>query len=149
MLRPRVLVYGAILAAICTALLASLLLRTPFKVDVVRDRAALARLVEDGRIENVYRLQMMNASETVQRVRIDVAATGALAGAVTVVGPREVEVGAAASRWVPVAVQVSPEAAGRAGAAPTRSSSRSSPWPLPARARAWRRDERSTFVVPR
>ena len=62
-LRPRVLVYSAVLLVIAPAFVASLALRTPFKVDVVRDRGALARLVDEGRIENVYRLQMMNASE--------------------------------------------------------------------------------------
>ena len=69
-LRPRVLVYTGVLVLICAALATSLWLRTPFKVDVVRDRGTLARLVDDGRIENVYRLQMMNATERVQHYRI-------------------------------------------------------------------------------
>jgi cytochrome c oxidase accessory protein FixG len=62
-LRPRVLVYGGILVAIAGALAASLALRTPLKVDVIRDRAALSREVEGGLIENVYRLQIMNTTE--------------------------------------------------------------------------------------
>jgi cytochrome c oxidase accessory protein FixG len=147
-LRPRVLGYGAILLAIAGALLTSLLLRTPFKVDVVRDRTALARQVDDGRVENVYRLQMMNASEFVQRVRIDVSAPGALAGAVTVAGPREIDVGPTASRWMPVAVQVSPEAAARAGAGVHPIEFHIEPVATLDHERAWRRDERSTFVVP-
>ena len=47
---------------------ASLATRSPFKADVVRDRGALARMVEDGRVENVYRLQLMNATEQPQRL---------------------------------------------------------------------------------
>jgi RHS repeat-associated protein len=39
------------------AVLTSLYLRTPLKVDVIRDRGALARMVEMGRIENVYDVQ--------------------------------------------------------------------------------------------
>lgn len=70
-LRPRVLVYGAVLLLICSALLYSLLSRHSFRVDVVRDRAALARLVEDGWIENVYRLQIMNAAESPHRYRVE------------------------------------------------------------------------------
>jgi polyferredoxin len=35
----------------------------PLKVDVIRDRGALAREAEDGRIENTFRLQVMNTSE--------------------------------------------------------------------------------------
>ena len=38
-------------------------MRVPLKVDVIRDRGALAREAEDGRIENTFRLQVMNTSE--------------------------------------------------------------------------------------
>lgn len=65
--RPRVLIYSAILLTIVAALSVSLWLRVPLKVDVIRDRGALARMVEMGRIENVYRVQLMNASE-VERI---------------------------------------------------------------------------------
>jgi len=144
-LRPRVLIYGAVLAAICVALAASLALRTPFKVDVVRDRGALARLVDDGRVENVYRLQLMNASEVAQRFRIGVAG---LPGAL-VIGAGEVSVGAAESRWVPIAVQVPAEAAQRAGGGAHSIEFQIEQLPVDAEATAWRRNERSTFVVPR
>ena len=147
-LRPRVLIYGSVLALICGALVISLALRTPFKVDVVRDRAALARLVEDGRIENVYRLQLMNASEMVQRFRITVSGLAALAGA-QVVGSGEVTVGSAEARWAPVAVQVSPEVAQRAGSGAHPIEFRIEQLPAAAEATVWKRNERSTFVVPR
>jgi len=139
MLRPRVLVYSVILVLVCAALLASLALRTPFKVDVVRDRASLARLVEDGQIENVYRLQIMNASEQPQRYRIAVAG---IAGA-QVVGTGEVEVGPAASRWVPVAVRVAPAAARATGPGAHRIDFEI------VQGDARRRHERSTFLIPR
>ena len=71
-LRPRVLVYCTILLVITVAVFVSLALRTPLKVDVIRDRGALARMVEQGRIENVFRLQVMNATESTQRYRISV-----------------------------------------------------------------------------
>ena len=144
-LRPRVLVYGAVLAAICIGLAASLWLRTPFKVDVVRDRATLARLVEDGRIENVYRLQLMNASESAQRFRITV---GGLAGA-QLRGSGEVSVGAAESRWAPVTVQLPPEAAARAGAGAHPIEFRIEQLAATGEKASWQRLERSTFVVPR
>ena len=147
-LRPRVLIYGTVLALICTALVVSLALRTPFKVDVVRDRAALARLVEDGRIENVYRLQLMNASEVAQRVRITVSGLSALAGA-QLVGSGEVTVGAAEARWAPVAVQVPPEVAQRAGSGAHPIEFRIEQLPAADQSSVWTRNERSTFVVPR
>jgi cytochrome c oxidase accessory protein FixG len=71
-LRPRVLIYSTILGLLVIGLLTSLWIRTPFKVDVVRDRSVLARLVEGGMLENVYRLQIMNASEDRHQYRLKV-----------------------------------------------------------------------------
>jgi len=71
-LRPRVLVYGGILLAITLAVLGSLAMRVPLKVDVIRDRGALAREVGQGRVENVYRLQIMNATESPQTYKVRV-----------------------------------------------------------------------------
>jgi cytochrome c oxidase accessory protein FixG len=146
-LRPRVLIYGTILMLVSGALLASLLLRTPFKVDVLRDRASLARIVDEGRIENVYRLQIMNASEQPQRYRL---AVGGLPDA-ALVRSEEVEVGPAAARWVPVAVQLPPQAAKAAGPGAHRIDFEITQLP-PAgdpQGPVWQRSERSTFVVPR
>jgi len=112
-LRPRVLVYATVLLALTAGLMVSLALRMPLKVDVVRDRAALARIVPGGRLENVYRLQVMNATEQPQRYRID--ATG-LPG-LSLASDAVVEVGAAESRWVPVRLQV-PYGSAAAGSHP-------------------------------
>jgi cytochrome c oxidase accessory protein FixG len=101
-LRPRVLLYGSVLLALSIAMLISLATRIPLKVDVVRDRAALARIVAGGQLENIYRLQIMNATEGVQRYRI--AARG-LEG-LHVATDNEVEIGPAESRWVVVRLQL-------------------------------------------
>ena len=106
-LRPRVLMYTAILGVVVIAMAVSLATRLPFKVDVVRDRGALARIVEGGRIENVYRLQLMNASESRQNFHI--AAEG-LPG-LTVASEQDVAVESTEARWVAVRVQAPYEAA--------------------------------------
>lgn len=106
-LRPRVLVYSGILMAITLAVFVSLFLRTPLKVDVIRDRGALARMVEQGRIENVYRLQIMNATEDTQRYTISVSG---LPG-ITLASDNEIEVLATEVRAVAVRVQIPPNAA--------------------------------------
>jgi cytochrome c oxidase accessory protein FixG len=110
-LRPRVLIYGAVLFALSAAFVTSLALRSPLKVDVVRDRASLARLVEGGRIENVYRLQLMNATEQEQRLRLDVRG---LDGA-QIVSNADVQVGPAQARWTTVHVRVPHASAQAAG----------------------------------
>ena len=63
-LRPRILIYTSILLGIVIAMGVSLALRTPFKVNVVRDRGVMSRIVSGGKIENVYQLQVMNATES-------------------------------------------------------------------------------------
>ena len=138
--RPRVLVYSAILLLIVGGLAASLALRTPFKVDVVRDRGALARVVGEGFVENSYRLQIMNATETVQRYRVGV---DGLAGAV-LASSAEIDVGAAQSRWMPVALRIAPDAAAAArnGVHPVR-------FTITATGSGASLVEKSTFVVPR
>jgi len=105
--RPRVLVYATILGAVTIAMLTSLALRTPFKVDVVRDRASLARIVEGGKIENVYRLQVMNATENTQNYRITAQGLPGLALA----SEGMISVDATQSRWVPVRLQLPYEGA--------------------------------------
>lgn len=102
-LRPRVLVYTAIMALFCIALAASMTLRVPLKVNVVRDRATLARLAPGGQLENLYRLQIMNATEQPQRYRIS--ASG-LEGLSVVEEDSELELAPTESRWVTVRTRI-------------------------------------------
>ena len=46
--------------------------RIPLKVDVIRDRSVLTREADDGSIENVFMLQIMNTTEQPQRYMITV-----------------------------------------------------------------------------
>jgi cytochrome c oxidase accessory protein FixG len=101
-LRPRVLIYTSVLALLCVGMVASLVVRTPFRVDVVRDRATLSRIVAGGKLENVYSLQIMNATEGPQRYRITARGLQGLA----VASESEVEVGPAEARWVAVQLQI-------------------------------------------
>ena len=102
--RPRVLVYSAIIWAVIGAAMLGLYLRVPLKVDVIRDRAALAREVEGGQIENVYRLQVMNTTEVNRMYEISVSGLPSLRIATepsVLNGPTE-------SRMVPVRVRIDP-----------------------------------------
>ncbi|WP_159917606.1 cytochrome c oxidase accessory protein CcoG [Pantoea sp. 18069] len=100
-LRPRVLIYGAVLLGLTVAMVVSLYVRVPLKVDVVRDRGTLSRIVAGGQIENIYRVQLGNATEAPQRLQL--AASG-LEG-LRVASDTEVTVEAAADRWIVVRLQ--------------------------------------------
>ncbi len=136
-LRPRVLIYTAILGAVVLSMVVSLALRTPFKVDVVRDRGVLARVVEGGRIENVYRLQIMNATEQVQRFSISV---DGLPGLV-IASDADVQIDATQSRWVAVRIQAPFEVAS--------AGSHSIHFSIRGPATLGQVSEKSVFIVPR
>jgi cytochrome c oxidase accessory protein FixG len=135
-LRPRVLVYTAILGAIVLAMVVSLSLRTPFKVDVVRDRGVMAREVSGGRIENVYRLQVMNATESVQHYKITVSGLPEL----VVTSDNVVKVESTEARWVPVRVQA-PAGAAAPGSHPIQ-------FQIDSLDTAGQLMEKSAFLVP-
>jgi cytochrome c oxidase accessory protein FixG len=63
--RPRVLIYSAVLSVLVIGLLTSLWFKPTYRVNVVRD-GVMARISDDGEIENVYRIQIMNATEQEQ-----------------------------------------------------------------------------------
>ncbi len=62
-LRPRVFIYSVLMLVLVSVFIGALATRTTLRVDVIRDRGMLGREVAGGLIENVYRLQMLNASE--------------------------------------------------------------------------------------
>jgi cytochrome c oxidase accessory protein FixG len=102
LLRARVVVYTAILWTLVVGTAAALALRVPLKVDVIRDRGSLAREVDEGAIENVYRLQIMNASESPRVFHITASGIPTL----TVAGESFFAVEGAGTRMVPVKLRV-------------------------------------------
>jgi polyferredoxin len=103
-LRPRILIYASLLGLLVIAFSLALAMRTPLKLDVLRDRGAMGREVEDGVIENVYRLQIMNTSEVPHRFRIMVSGLDSIALA----SASEVRLSGTESRAIPVRVRLGP-----------------------------------------
>ncbi len=68
--RPRIYLYSAILIAIIIAAAWGIAVRSPLKANVIRDRATLAREVEDEKIENMYTLRLMNTDERPRQYRV-------------------------------------------------------------------------------
>jgi cytochrome c oxidase accessory protein FixG len=110
-LRPRIVLYTVILLGIMVASAWSLATRVPLKVDVIRDRSLLAREADDGRIENVYNLKIMNTTEEPKRYALSVEGMEG----VEIVGEQIVEVRSAENHEVTIVVRVPPES-GKKGA---------------------------------
>jgi cytochrome c oxidase accessory protein FixG len=72
LLRSRVLVYAIVFVALTSTMAWSLATRVPLKVDLERDRNTLAREVPGGQIENVFRLMIINATESNRHYRLSV-----------------------------------------------------------------------------
>ena len=112
--RPRVLVYTGILSVVMLFAATALFQRIPLKVDVIRDRAVLSREAEDGRMENIYRLQVMNTSELPMHVTISVRGAERLQQLEVTSGGQALDIAPVTSRLLPVRVAATP-AAGKAG----------------------------------
>ena len=137
-LRPRVLVYGTLLGVLVAVLFGSLAVRNPLRVDVIRDRNALARIVDAGNIENTYRLHFMNASEAPHRLRVTVEGLDGI----RLASPQVYEVEPASNRAVPISVQI-PPGVGVPGSNPIRFVVEAIDDPSLARS------EKAAFMVPR
>ena len=141
-LRPRVLIYSVILLAVAGAFVASLSLRTGFSVDVIKDRGALARVVEDGVVENTYRLQISNGTEQTRQYRVSVDGLPGL----RIVTAAEVTVAGTRIQALPLTLALAPEAAqayrGRANAIVFEITTTQD-------GHASTRHEKSTYFVPR
>ena len=106
--RPRILIYTTLMVIIVAVFLGSLANRTTLRVDVIRDRGSLGREVAGGMIENVYRLQILNSSESplvlsisaqgIEGLRVGVGRSGAQSA-------DRIEVPAASNYMMPVVVQ--------------------------------------------
>ncbi|MEZ5487915.1 MAG: cytochrome c oxidase accessory protein CcoG [Steroidobacteraceae bacterium] len=85
-LRPRVLLYSALLAVLTIGLGVAISARKPADLDALHDRNTLYRSLESGEIENVYTLKIMNKDQRPHRFAVTLEAvegkprdTGALA----------------------------------------------------------------------
>jgi cytochrome c oxidase accessory protein FixG len=136
--RTRTLIYAALLALIIGAFVTSLAFRVPLKVDVIRDRGTLARLVDNGLVENVYTLRIMNTQEIPHRFLV-------IAGGIDTIdiaSANVVEVAGAGAITFPLRVRVAP-GSGHPGSNPIHFAIRAVDDPAIATL------EKSVFLVPR
>ncbi|OHX15034.1 cytochrome c oxidase accessory protein CcoG [Chromobacterium sphagni] len=108
--RPRIVVYSCLLAGIITLSTTALVLKKPFKVDVLRDRSSLVEQTDDGLLQNRYNLRLINTTEQAQRYSL---AVEGLPGIKLDQPAQIVTVKPAQTETVAVRVQAEPEHATR------------------------------------
>lgn len=91
-LRPRVIVYGALLLALVGGTLWSMTHRLPLRAELIRDRNALYRELPDGLIENVYTMKITNMDDAPHRYTLTV--VGDAPAVIELMRPLALEAGA-------------------------------------------------------
>lgn len=89
LLRPRILIYAGLLLVIMIATGVSMSQRMPLQMDVIRDRIALYREANNGDIENVYVIKVLNMDKQDHDYRLTVQG---IEGLTTDLGDRNVHV---------------------------------------------------------
>jgi cytochrome c oxidase accessory protein FixG len=146
--RPRVLVYTAILGAIIATAAAAMYMRVPIKVNVLHDRATLSRETDEGKIENVYRLQVMNTDETRRHFTVSVEGATGLEHIEVVGEAQPMEIGPASSRIIPLRVRAKVDQEHR-GTTPIRFLIEASDDQQRPRPEIFSVREKSVFIAPR
>lgn len=138
LVRTRVVIYTAILVVITGVTAWSLAHRSSLKVDVMRDRSIMSREADDGRIENLYTLRVMNTDEQAHAYALSVSGLSGIG----ISGSNRVEVPAAGSVMQTVAV--------RADVDPAKTGSNPIHFDIVATDRPdIRQNEKSIFILPK
>ncbi|MCM2678186.1 cytochrome c oxidase accessory protein CcoG [Echinimonas agarilytica] len=70
--RPKLIGYGFVLVAMIGVFIMTAVTRSPLGLDVIRDRNMLSRTTNEGLIENVYTLKLLNKSQQEQTYQLSV-----------------------------------------------------------------------------
>ena len=104
--RPRVIIYIVLLTAITMALFTSIAQRVPLGLDIIRDRNSLYRETDEGMIENIYTLKVMNMDLKPHRYSL---AVGGVEGLIVKKPKSGIVVDAGGVLNYPIRIQVDPE----------------------------------------
>ena len=75
-IRPRTILYAAVLAVVGSVMLTALLMRTTVELSVLRDRNPLFSTLVDGRIRNAYTIHVLNKTHEPQSYRLTISGIG-------------------------------------------------------------------------
>lgn len=103
--RPRIVIYTVILTATAAAMVATLAMRSPIRLDIIRDRTTLVKETSDGWLENLYQAQLINTDEQEHTFKLSVKGLPGIK-----LAPDDIiTVPAAATHEVNISVQVEPQ----------------------------------------
>jgi cytochrome c oxidase accessory protein FixG len=105
LLRPRILLYIGILTFVSGALVYALLTRVPLEVDIIRDRNVLYTQTDEGLVQNVYNLKIINMDHKPQRYKLSVSG---IEGVEVIGQTEEIELDSGAVLDLPLRVQIDP-----------------------------------------
>ncbi len=116
-LRPRTIMYTLILVALSAGLLYAISQRMPLELDIIRDRNSLYRETNEGLVENVYTLKVINMDEKTHRYQLEVSGESAgIEGLELILNDPFIEVRSGEVLNLPVSVRVDPVALRRPSA---------------------------------
>ncbi|WP_026376315.1 cytochrome c oxidase accessory protein CcoG [Aestuariibacter salexigens] len=104
-IRPKLVGYFIVLTVMVSLLTFDIVTRVPLELDIIRDRNSLYRENNDGFIENVYTLKILNKSQQDYRYKISVLGFEE----VDFIGDTEVFVSAGEVYSQPVSVAINPD----------------------------------------
>ena len=110
--RGRVLIYAAILLAMVIGMAYSLSQRGALKMSIERDNRSVARVLENGQVENIYRLKLSNADE--QSHVIELSPHGM--NSINIVGGGKMTLAPLSTETIVIKLQADPAKARAAGA---------------------------------
>jgi len=105
MLRPRVILYASLLMILTAGLLYGVATRIPLEVDIIRDRNSLYNDTNEGLVENVYTLKVINMDAQNQTYSI---AVSGIEGMKLIGDFQNVEVQSGEVKEVPLRIHVDP-----------------------------------------
>jgi cytochrome c oxidase accessory protein FixG len=103
--RPRIVIYTVILILTAAAMVVTLAMRSPVRLDIIRDRSVLVKETSDGWLENLYQVQVINTDEKPRQFKLSVSGLPGIK-----LTPNDIiTVPAAATHELNISVQVEPQ----------------------------------------
>jgi len=104
-IRPRIIIYLVLLLGISSALIYNMAVRIPLELNIIRDRNALFRETNEGLIENIYTLKVINMDDNEHTYKLNISGLNDIK---VVQKMQQIKVASGAVLDVPLSIQIDP-----------------------------------------